>query len=453
MKKKILSTLLGLSATFATSASFAEDLLQVYQIALANDPTVLRAKANREAQSYQIDRAMSSLLPQLDMTMGYSKVDSNSYNREDINSPYYKVDSDSDTFKRGLSLQQSLFNLSSWRSLDIAEKQSLQAQASYDLAQQQLIVRVANTYFAVLSSLDDLEFVQAEKRAIERQLEQTKQRFAVGLTAITDVHEAQAQFDNAVAREIVATNNVETARENLREITGKYHEKLNPLNTTKFSTVKPNQNSVDFIKTAEDKNIELQVAKVTFDIAKQQIDLAQAGHFPTLTLSASYGDTLADGSATALGQSSNSNNEPRSDQTSIGLNFAVPIYSGGGTQAAVNQARAFYVASAEDLEASHRSVSKQVRTSYNQVVSDIATYKALEQAVVSAESALQATEAGFEVGTRTIVDVLLSTRNLYDAKRNLSAVRYRYVVSTLGLKQAAGTLNQDDVAAINQGLN
>ena len=353
MKKKILSTLLGLSATFATSASFAEDLLQVYQIALANDPTVLRAKANREAQSYQIDRAMSSLLPQLDMTMGYSKVDSNSYNREDINSPYYKVDSDSDTFKRGLSLQQSLFNLSSWRSLDIAEKQSLQAQASYDLAQQQLIVRVANTYFAVLSSLDDLEFVQAEKRAIERQLEQTKQRFAVGLTAITDVHEAQAQFDNAVAREIVATNNVETARENLREITGKYHEKLNPLNTTKFSTVKPNQNSVDFIKTAEDKNIELQVAKVTFDIAKQQIDLAQAGHFPTLTLSASYGDTLADGSATVLGQSSNSNNEPRSDQTSIGLNFAVPIYSGGGTQAAVNQARAFYVASAEELEHGH----------------------------------------------------------------------------------------------------
>ena len=144
---------------------------------------------------------------------------------------------------------------------------------------------------------------------------------------------------------------------------------------------------------------------------------------------------------------------PRTDGTSVGLSFAVPIYSGGATQAAVNQASAFFVGSSEDLEATHRSVTRNVRTSYNQVVSDIATYKALEQAVVSAQSALQATEAGFEVGTRTIVDVLLSTRNLFDAKRNLSAVRYRYVVSTLSLKQAAGTLNKADIEAINRGLN
>ncbi|ATC93618.1 outer membrane channel protein TolC [Pseudoalteromonas tunicata] len=453
MKIKLLSALIGLSATFAATSSFAEDLLQVYQIALANDPIVLKAKANKEAQSFNIDRAMSSLLPQLNLTMGYSKSDSNSYPQDEDTLAFYKLNQESDTFSRGITLQQSLFNLSSWNSLNIAEKQSMQAQATYDLAQQQLIVRVTNAYFAVLSSLDDLEFVQAEKRAIERQLEQTKQRYAVGLTARTDVHEAQAQFDNAVAREIVANNNVETSRENLREITGKYHEKLNVLNTTKFSTVQPNLTSSEFIKTAEDKNIQLQVAKVTLDIANEQIEQAKAGHYPTLTLNASYGDSLVDTTTQVGARSMNTNDKPRGDQTSIGLNFALPLYTGGATQAAVNQARAFYVASAEDLEASHRLVSKQVRTSYNQVVSDIATFKALEQAVVSAESALQATEAGFEVGTRTIVDVLLSTRNLFDAKRNLSAVRYRYVISTLSLKQAAGTLSDQDVTAINSGLN
>ena len=191
----------------------------------------------------------------------------------------------------------------------------------------------------------------------------------------------------------MAKNGVETAREQLREITGKYHAKLDMLNTETFSTVKPSKQSTDYIKLAEEKNLNLQVAKVTVDIAKDQIELAKAGHHPKLTLGAS-----------------------------------------------------------EDLEASLRAVTRNTITSYNQVVSDIATFKALEQAVVSAESALKATEAGFEVGTRTIVDVLVSTQNLFNAKRNLADVRYRYVVSTLRLKQAAGTLTSNDLQAINQGL-
>lgn len=437
MKKNFLSALIALTCGLSVHQANAEDLMTVYQIAMANDPVVLKAQANKQAQEYQIDRAMSALLPQIGFSMGYDKVDTD-FNA--INPITGTTGSDSTTFTRGISLNQELFNLSSWKGLDIAEKQALQADANYRLAQQALIIRVSNAYFAVLSRLDDLEFVKAEKRAIERQLEQTKERHAVGLTAITDVHEAQAQFDNSVAREIVATNDVETAREELREITGKYHSKLNLLNTAKFSTVTPKQKSPDFVKQAEQNNIELQVAKVTLDIAEEQIEAAKAGHYPKLTLSASYGDALDDGTM------------PRSDSTSIGLNFSVPIYQGGGTQAAVNQAQAFYVASSEDFEQTFRNVSKSVRTSYNQVISDIATYKALEQAVVSAQSALQATEAGFEVGTRTIVDVLLSTRNLYDARRNLSAVRYRYVVSTLGLKQAAGTLSANDLEAINRGL-
>ncbi|MGB1302904.1 outer membrane channel protein TolC [Pseudoalteromonas marina] len=443
MKKNILAALVSLSCALGTTAANAEDLLQVFEIATANDPTVLKAKAQADAQSYQADTAMAALLPQIGLTMGYTKSDSTSFESVDE-----KVESDSDQFTRGLSLSQTLFDLGAWNSLDIADKQALQANAQYDSAKQNLIVRVAEGYFNVLSAIDNLEFIKTEKRAIERQLEQTKQRYAVGLTAITDVHEAQAQFDNSVAQEIIANNSVETAREQLREITGKYHAKLDFLNTETFSTTKPARDSSDFLNIAKDKNISLQVAKVTVDIAQDQIKLARAGHYPKLTLSASYGDSLtdADRNGTSLTR------QPRADSTSVGLNFSLPLYSGGATVAATDQARAFYVAASQDYEANYRAITRTVITSYNQVVSDIATYKALEQAVVSAQSALKATEAGFEVGTRTIVDVLVSTQNLYNAKRNLADVRYRYVLSTLRLKQAAGTLTSKDLVAINQGL-
>ena len=448
MKKNILAALVSLSCALGTTAVNAEDLLQVFEIATANDPTVLKAKAQADAQSYQTDLAMSALLPQIKLSMGYEKSDSTSYQTlTDLSDPV-KVESDSDVFSRSATLSQTLFDLGAWNTLDIADKQALQAKAQYDSAKQNLIVRVAEGYFNVLSAIDNLEFVKAEKRAIERQLEQTKQRYEVGLTAITDVHEAQAQFDNSVAQQIIANNAVETAREQLREITGKYHTQLNELNTKTFSTTKPVKRSEDFLSVAKDNNISLQVSKVTMDIAKEQIKQAKAGHYPKLTLNAKYGDSLTDRTINGT----NLDKQPRADSSSVGLNFSVPLYSGGATVAATEQARAFYVGASQDYEANYRAITRTVITSYNQVVSDIATYKALEQAVVSAQSALQATEAGFEVGTRTIVDVLISTQNLYDAKRNLADVRYRYVLSILRLKQAAGTLTREDLVAINQGL-
>lgn len=444
MKKTLIAAIVGLSGALTAPLSYAEDLLQVYQIATANDPTVLKAKAQADAQSYQSDQALSVLLPQIGVSMGYDNTDSTFYEGTDATG-YPEFNRDTKEFSRGISLSQTLFDLGAWNSLDIADKQALQAKTQYDFAKQDLIVRVAEGYFNVLSAIDNLEFVQAEKRAIERQLEQTKQRYAVGLTAITDVHEAQAQYDNSVAQEIVAKNGVETAREQLREITGKYHNKLDILNTETFSTVKPAKQSTDYIEVAEANNLNLQIAKVSVDIAKDQIDLAKAGHYPKLTLNATYGDTLTD--------INNNSHQPRGDSANIGVDFSLPLYTGGATVAATDQARALYVAASEDLESNLRAVTRSVITSYNQVVSDIATYKALQQAVVSAESALKATEAGFEVGTRTIVDVLISTQNLYNAKSNLANVRYRYVVSTLRLKQAAGTLTDQDLIAINQGLN
>ncbi|MBR8842288.1 MULTISPECIES: outer membrane channel protein TolC [unclassified Pseudoalteromonas] len=445
MKKTLLSLVVGLSCALSSSLSHAEDLLQVYDIATANDPTVLKAKAQADAQKYAQDQALGVLLPQLGFQMSYTDVNSEGPSSQQNDSTGYTMfESDTDTFQRSISLSQTIFDMASWQGLSIAEKRAMQASTQYEQQKQTLIVRIAEGYFNVLSALDSLEFVQAEKRAIERQLEQTKQRYEVGLTAITDVHEARAQFDRAVADEIIASNAVETARETLRTITGKYHAKLDKLNTEKFSTVKPTQNTNDFIEIAKAKNLDLQVAKSAVDIAKDQIDLAKSGHYPTLNLNATYSDSLAD--------SAGRQHAPRSDRTSVGLTLDVPIYTGGRTVAATDQARANFVASSEDMEAAMRNMTRSVITSYNQVVSDVATYRALEQAVVSAESALQATEAGFDVGTRTIVDVLVSTQNLYNAKRNLADIRYRYVLSSLRLKQAAGTLSRTDLEAINQGL-
>ncbi|RZQ52315.1 outer membrane channel protein TolC [Pseudoalteromonas phenolica] len=443
MKKSLLSLLVGLSCALTSTLSQAEDLLQVYDIATANDPTVLKAKAQADAQRFAKDSALGDLLPSLTFSMSYQESDSDGFSGSDANG-YTATSGYSDTFNRNLVLRQSVFNLSTWESLGIAEKRALQSDTQYALAQQDLIVRIAQGYFDVLGKLDNLEFVQAEKRAIERQLEQTKQRYEVGLTAITDVHEAQAQFDRAVANEIVASNDVETARETLRTITGKYHSKLDALNTDTFSTVKPNKKSTDFVDIAKERNLSLQITKASLEIAEDEIDRAQAGHYPTLSFEASYGDGLT--------SVNGADNKPRSDSTSVGLSLNVPLYSGGKTQAATDRARANYVAASEDLEKSMRDITRSVITSYNQVMSDVATYRALEQAVVSAESALQATEAGFEVGTRTIVDVLVSTQNLYAAKKNVANLRYQYVLSSLKLKQAAGTLSRTDLEAINKGL-
>jgi len=443
MKKSLLSLLVGLSCALTSTISQAEDLLQVYDIATANDPTVLKAKAQADAQKFAKDSALGELLPSLSFSMGYSETDTDGYTGSDATG-YVAGSGYTNSFSRNLVLRQSVFNMSTWESLAIAEKQALQSSTRYALAQQDLIVRIAQGYFDVLSKLDNLEFVQAEKRAIERQLEQTKQRYEVGLTAITDVHEAQAQFDRAVADEIVASNDVETARETLRTITGKYHSKLDALNTETFSTVKPTKKSTDFIDVAKERNLSLQITKASLEIAEDEIDRAQAGHYPTLSFEASYGDGLTDTNGKDM--------QPRGDSTKVGLSLSVPLYSGGKTQAATERARANYIAASEDLEKSMRDITRSVITSYNQVVSDVATYRALEQAVVSAESALQATEAGFEVGTRTIVDVLVSTRNLYAAKKNLANLRYQYVLSSLKLKQATGTLSRADLAAINKGL-
>ncbi|MEE2024202.1 MULTISPECIES: outer membrane channel protein TolC [Alkalimonas] len=440
MHKKLVATLLCSSFGVFSLPALADNLQSVYQLATQKDPVIQRAAASRDAAVARIDISKASLLPSIGFSTGLTRADQRDWTFGD----------DRTTLSGRIQLDQSIYDRRNWQNLDIAEKQALQAQTSYNSAAQALIVRVTDAYFNVLKAKDDLTFIQAEKRSIERQLEQTKQRFAVGLTAITDVHEAQAQFDNAVAREIATENSLEIALEQLREITGRYHSELAGLNTDLFSTAPLNPTEPQqWLNIAEENNFELQAQRIGLEIARIEIDRARAGHLPTVGLEASIGSSKARGYDQNFIERGTG---PRQDNSSIGITVRVPIYSGGATNAGVNVAQANFVETSELVEQTYRSTVRQVRSSFNNVRALTSSIRALEQAVVSAESALKATEAGFEVGTRTIVDVLVSTRNLFDARRNLSRARYDYILSVLDLKLAAGNLTEQDLADINRAL-
>lgn len=452
MKKTLISLMLGFGMT---TPVLADSLLEVYQQALANDPVVNRAKAQRDAAYQGIPLSRASLLPQISGNIQQSYSSAERTNATP-GLPNASFDIDSSSTSWGLSLQMSLYDHSRWLGLNQAELSAEQSDANYAAALQQLIVRTVTAYLDVLRAQDNLDFVRAEKRAIERQLEQTKQRFEVGLTAITDVHEAQANYDNTVAQEIVAENRIELAREALRVITGKYHDRLDILDTERFAASPPSPKVVtDWLKIAEEANLTLLAQRLAMDVAKMNIDIATAGHYPTLGLSASYGSSKSTSKSPALKSDTNPSSEvktPYQDSQSIGITLSVPIYQGGQVSAQTDQARAQFVSAGQDLELAHRQTIQSVRSSFNDVNASISTIRALEQAVVSAESALKATEAGFDVGTRTIVDVLNSTRNLFNARANLSGARYDFIQAMVTLKQAAGNLKAEDIELLEQGM-
>jgi len=442
MKKTLSTLIIAIASALTATNAQAEDLLSVYQQALLNDTVVLKAQAQFEIVKEDIDQARSALLPQISAFGTYSDGERESYTAGST------LTTEFNSLGYGASLNMQLYHHDSWLRLDIAEKSAHQSDLNYQVAKQDLIVRVAQAYFALLSTKDDLVFAQAEKAAIARQLEQTKQRFSVGLTAITDVHEAQAQYDNAVTEEIRAENAIFSAEEELRVITNTYPRNINVLNTDRFSTSTPSPNSADeWQKAAEAKNLDLIASKVGIEVAKQTIDSARAGHYPTLDFGANYNSS--DGETTGI---LGTVDAPALNDYSIGVTLNVPIYSGGAIESSVRQAQSRFVLASQDLMQTHRAVVRTTRNAYNTVVATISGIKAFEQSVLSATKALEATEAGFEVGTRTIVDVLDSTRNLYNAKRNLSSTRYAYIQNVLLLKRAGGTITDDDITAINSGL-
>ncbi len=427
---------LAIAISLGIGGANAADLTAVYQLAAENDPDLRAAAATRNANLEAEPIARSTLLPSVALSG-----DANYTDREVKDSGTGLTDDSFETAAAAVQLVQPIYRKDRLVQLDQAKDQVEQAAVDYASAEQDLILRVAQAYFGVLSAQDTLTFAQSEKKAIARQLDQAKQRFEVGLIAITGVHEAQARFDQARADEISAENALDNAIEALLRITGERVESLDPLQREIPLNPPDPANLDEWADTALQNNPLIISAKFDAEIAKKQIELQDAGDSPTLDLVGSYGINR---SGAEFGSDTN--------DAVVGLQLNWPLYTGGGVSAATRQARFQYQAAQELLEQSRREVRLQVRNAYRGVMSSISRVDALEATQVSAQSALEATEAGFEVGTRTLVDVLNSQRDLFRARRDLAQSRYDYILNKLALFQAAGTLAQDDVQMVNGWL-
>ena len=428
LKRISLASLIALTG-FSYSVQ-ADTLLQIYQTAKIKDPTILKSKAQYDIFLEKISEANAPLLPQIGfgLNAGYTNANENATNSK---------------YGANLSLSQSLYNASSWQQLDLAEKQATEYATIYGFAAQNLLLRTATAYFNVLRADEALKSVQANKRAVERQLEQTKQRFEVGLIAITDVHEAQAEYDRTTADEISAENTLLNSYYTLRELTGEDIHNVAHLNTDTFSVQKLEGDVKSWRNQSLEQNLNLHGKRISKELAKMQIDLAQTGHQPTLDLTAGLGRNSTD---------YDSGNDTDINSATIGLELSVPIYTGGKISSRVKQAQFNYVIASEDLTETFRNIESQVSSGYNNVRASISSIQAYEQTVTSSASALEAVEAGFEVGTRTIVDVLDATRRLYASENQLANARYDYIINMLQLKFSAGTLAEQDIIDISAGL-
>ncbi len=434
MRLKPALTLLALLLAGPQSLQ-AQDLITIYELALEQDAELQIAEANYLAALQGLPVAESARRPQLFLNANASL-------RESDNS--VTGNSDNETIGYSLDLTQSLYDTDTSNSIDQAEANVEAALAEVQSARQDLILRVTETYFGVLAAQDNVDFAEAERTAIARQLEQAQKRFEVGLIAITDVQEAQARFDNAEAQLILAENQLENAFQALAVITGEPSIRTLHRLGENLELMLPNPaNAARWEEVSLEFNRDVLVARKNLDVARFERRKRSTADYPTLDLRASYADNDVDDDL--LGDS-------RQDDLTLALEFQMPLYTGGRLSAEEAQAEAEFVAAKNNLLLQTRLASQQSRTAYLDVVSGISQVNALKQALESSNIALEATQAGFEVGTRTSVDVLISLRETFRAERDFASSRYEYLINTLRLRQAAGILEDSDLSGINQWL-
>jgi outer membrane protein len=472
---KLLPLATAVATLLASGLASGDTLLQIYEKAVRSDPLVREAEANKLATQEGKPIARGSLLPQVNgrYNMSGTSADGETVTTTGNLPPFPRlIDSrDSDANFWSLELRQSVFRWDQWVRLSQAGKLSAQADVDYQAAQQDLAVRVADAYFNVLAAEDTLASEQAAKEAIGRQLEQAQKRFEVGLIAITDVQEAQAAYDQATAAEILAKRALANQQEVLRTI----------IDDTPPQLAKPTENlplrspdpadANQWVDLAMQQNRNLISSQIGAEIAKDDVSIARTGHYPTVDFVATHNDTDntgfsrspctttanncfdEDGNPVDLGTKIRSGTGTDLENDSLSLQFALPIFAGGSTSARVQQAVYQHRAARERLERTARETERQTRDAYLGVISGISRVQALKQAFESAKTALKATEAGFEVGTRTTVDVLDARRTLFTAETNFLRSRYDYLINGLRLQQAAGTLTVEDIAAIDAMLS
>jgi len=433
--KRIGLALLGMAvaATLAGTAR-ASDLLEVYNQAKGYDAQFAAAKAALDAGKEKGPQGLAGLLPNIAGS-------ANTYwNRAEITQT-----NDLFTFNSNgwtVQLTQPIFRWQNWEAYKQGELQVAQAEATFGAAGQDLVVRVAQAYFDVLQAGDNLEFVKANKTAIAEQLAQAKRNFEVGTATITDTNEAQARFDLAAAQEIAAINDLEVKKRALQLLIGDVPATLTPLRSTlQIDSPEPN-NMDEWVARAQDENFQVRAQQAAVEIAKREVSRQRAGHYPTLDL---------------VGNVSNNTNQnlailaPRRtiDQTQIGVQIALPIFSGGSVLSRTREAAALADKARSDLDNVRRSAVLDARRSFLNVSNGLAQVKALEQALVSSETSLQSNRVGYEVGVRINLDVLNAVQQVFSTKRDLAKARYDTIINGFRLKQAAGNLTEDDIQRAN----
>jgi len=417
--------------------SIAQDLVETFQLALENDPILKQFYYNQFSVAENRSQSIAQMLPTISVSGQSSRdrLNNKKVNFQNQGTQNYW----SNTFS--IDFTQPVFHWDHWVELSLSDNLIAQSEAEYQAELQSLIVQTTEAYFNVLASQDNLEFTVSEKKAIARQLEQATQRFDVGLIAITDVYEAKAAFDQSRAAQIEAENLVDNRKEDLRKIIGENDANLAIL-AEEISYSPPVPNDItEWTNLADTNNLDVDAGLNQAEVSRKNIQIQQSGHMPTLDIVANYGVSDV-----------NSTFGLRGDTQSVGLQLNIPIFEGGAVNSRSRQAGFDYQVSKENLIDTKREVTRQLKNSFRNVISTMNRAEALKAAVTSAISSLEATEAGFDVGTRTMVDVLAEQRNLYEAKRNHAKSRYDYLVSGVQLKQAASSLTEQDLSLINQFL-
>jgi outer membrane protein len=419
-----------------------EDLMQVYREAQRNDPSLAAARANWTATQERVPQARSALLPNVsaggtaylndgrtDFTGGNVPVTANSYSNAGLT----------------ISASQPLYRKQNQLAYDQAQRLVEQADFTLAVAQQELILRVAEAYFAVLLAEVNIELAEAQKAAVSEQLAQAKRNFEVGVATITDTNEAQARYDTIVAQEIAARNDLDNRRTALRAIIGRMPGALKKLGPA-FEPELPSPNVLEtWLERALTENLNVRIAGYNVDVASLEIERARAGHLPTVDLIAGAGVTWGTGS---LASDFNYN----SRDARIGVAVNVPLYQGGFVESRVREAIALQDSARQVLETARRNAIFNAQNGFTGVNSAAASVTAFKQALRSAETALASNKLGQEVGVRTNLDVLNVTQNVFQTRRDLADAYFKYLIAVLRLKAASGTLSELDLEDINRRL-
>ena len=442
MIKKVSQAILALVFFILPLSTFADNLLDSFELAIKSDPTLKAAQYSRKALLEEHAQTLAKYFPTVKVysTAGKIAQDLKAVAFDDPNNSLIRT-SVYNELNVGINLTQPIFNLKTYRSRNISEVQVIQAELKYRTSQEELLFRVAQRYFEVLASFDKLNFARAEKNAIARQLQQTKERFKLGLIAVTDVHEAQSRHDMALAHEIRAESQLDDKKEGLRRVTGVLPKQLAMLkaNTPLIPPAPTNIN--DWTSAARDQNLHIAIIKLEADLLKEKMEVLRAGHFPTLDFNASYGYNKSGGPFFQ-----------ESLDAIVSLDFNMTLFEGNILSSQIRQVKHQFDQKIQEIEAKEREILQQTRSAYLGILAGMSYVKAISQAMKSSEQALKATNAGFDVGTRTAIEVLDAQRDLFRNQRDYASARYEYMLNMLRLKMAVGLLSIDDLEQINSWL-